>query len=119
VAWDPWSDNKGVVRANAGYFFSRTPALLFVSPFTSNGKAQHQLTFTPTSAGAPRFPAILPQPPTGVATPRTDANVFAGSFDNARTLQLSAGTERELLPNRAWESTTSMRRASSSSVCST
>jgi hypothetical protein len=99
VAWDPWNDNKGVVRANAGYFFSRTPGLLFVSPFTTNGRAQLQLTFTPTSAGAPLFPNILSQPPTGIATPRTDANVFASNFDNPRTLQLSAGAERELLPN--------------------
>jgi len=99
IAWDPWDDGKGVVRVNAGVFFSRTPALLLVSPFTNNGQAQLQLTFTPTSPGRPTFPNVLSAPPSGVATPRTDANVFDPDFQNARTLQLSAGVEREVLKN--------------------
>lgn len=97
IAWDPWNDNKGVVRMNAGLFYARTPALLLVSPFTNNGRAQLQLAFLPTSPGAPRFPNILSTPPTGVATPRTDANIFADTFDNPRTLQVSVGVEREVL----------------------
>jgi hypothetical protein len=97
VAWDPWDDGKAVVRVNAGVFFSRTPALLLVSPFTNNGQAQLQLSFTPASPGRPTFPDILAAPPSGVAAPRTDANVFAPGFQNPRTLQLSAGIEREVL----------------------
>jgi hypothetical protein len=97
VAWDPWDDSKGVVRANVGYFYSRTPALLLVSPFTNNGRAQLQLTFLPTSPGAPIFPNVLQAPPSGIATPRTDANVFDPDFQNPRTLQLSVGVEREVL----------------------
>ena len=27
-SWDPWKDNRGVVRFNTGLFYSRTPALL-------------------------------------------------------------------------------------------
>ncbi len=99
VAWDAWNDGKGVVRVNAGYFFSRTPALLLVSPFTSNGRAQLQLTFLPTSPGRPSFPNILSAAPAGIATPRTDANVFDPEYQNARTLQVSAGVEREVLRN--------------------
>ena len=55
-SWDPWKDNRGIVRFNTGLFFSRTPALLIVSPFTSNGAAQQQLTFTPTTAGRADLP---------------------------------------------------------------
>jgi hypothetical protein len=99
IAWDPWDDGRGVVRLNAGYFFSRTPALLLVSPFTNNGAAQLQLTFTPTSAGAPQFPNVLAAPPAGIAAPRSDANVFDPDFQNPRTLQVSVGAERELLKN--------------------
>jgi hypothetical protein len=97
-AWDPWKDNKGVVRFNAGVFYSRTPALLIVSPFTANGEAQLQLTFTPTSPGAPLFPNALPAPPTGVAAPRSSVNIFDEDFQNPRTLQTSVGVEREVLP---------------------
>ncbi len=99
VAWDPWKDGKGVVRVNGGLFFSRTPALLLVSPFTTNGQAQTQLTFTPTSPGAPVFPNVLSAPPAGIAGPRSDANVFDPDYQNGKTLQLSAGVEREVLKN--------------------
>jgi Carboxypeptidase regulatory-like domain len=96
LAWDPWKDNKGVIRFNGGLFYSRTPALLIVSPFTSNGQAQLQLTFTPTSAGAPVFPNILSAPPTGVAVPRSNVNIFDPDFQNPRTAQASVGIEREI-----------------------
>jgi hypothetical protein len=99
VAWDPWNDGKGVIRANAGYFFARTPSLLFVSPFTSNGQAQLQLTFTPTTHGAPIFPNILSEAPSGASGPRSDANVFAPDFGNPRILQVSTGLEREVVSN--------------------
>lgn len=99
IAWDPWDDGKGVLRLNGGYFFSRTPGLLLVSPFTNNGAAQLQLTFKPTDPGGPIFPAILSAPPTGISGPTTDANVFDPDFQNPRTLQVSLGAEREVLKN--------------------
>lgn len=98
IAWDPWKDNKGVVRFNAGLFYSRTPALLIVSPFTSNGQAQLQLTFTPTTPGAPVFPNNLPSAPTGASAVPPNANIFSSDFQNPRTFQTSIGVEREVLP---------------------
>lgn len=68
--------DKGVIRFNAGLFYSRTPALLIVSLFTSNGQAQLQLTFTATSPGAPTFPNNLAAAPTGVSIPRSNVNIF-------------------------------------------
>ena len=98
-SWDPWKDNRGIVRFNTGLFYSRTPALLIVSPFTSNGAAQLQLTFTPTTPGAPVFPNSLAAPPTGTATPRSSVNVFDPDFENPRTFQTSLGVEREVAAN--------------------
>jgi hypothetical protein len=95
-SWDPWKDNRGVLRFNTGLFFSRTPALLIVSPFTSNGVAQLQLTFLPTSPGAPVFPNNLAAPPAGVAVPRTNVNIFDPNFQNPQTFQTGVGIEREL-----------------------
>jgi hypothetical protein len=99
LSWDPWKDNKGVVRFNSGLFYSRTPALLIVSPFTANGVAQLQLQFAPTSPGAPRFPNNLSAPPTGIAVPRTNVNIFDPNFQNPQTFQGSVGVEREVLPD--------------------
>jgi hypothetical protein len=96
-AWDPWKDNRGVVRFNGGLFYSRTPALLIVSPFTSNGEAQLQLTFTPTSPGAPTFPNNLAAPPAGVAVPRSNVNIFDPDYQNPRTAQVTVGLEREVV----------------------
>ncbi len=97
IAWDPWKDNKGVVRFNTGVFYSRTPALLIVSPITSNGQAQLQLTFTPTTPGAPVFPNNLSAAPTGLSAVPPNANIFASDFKNPRTFQTSVGVEREVL----------------------
>ena len=81
-----------------GLFYSRTPALLIVSPFTANGVAQLQLTFTPTDAGAPtssRTP--WPHRRSGVGPPRSSVNIFDPDFQNPRTFQMSAGVEREIV----------------------
>jgi hypothetical protein len=96
-SWDPWKDYRGVIRFNAGFFFSRTPALLIVSPFTANGVSQLQLSFAPTDAGAPRFPNTLTEPPTGVSVPRSNVNIFDSDFQNPRTFQTSVGIEREIM----------------------
>jgi hypothetical protein len=98
ITWDPWNDNRGVIRANAGIFYSRTPALLLVSPFTNNGIAQLQLTFRPTDPGAPIFPNILSAPPAGAVGPRTDVNFFSDPFNNPQTFQGTLGIEREVFP---------------------
>lgn len=99
LTWDPWKDNKGVVRFNAGLFYSRTPALLLVSPFTNTGAAQLQITFRPGDPGAPTFPNILSAPPQLASAPRTDVNFFSDPFNNPRTFQGTIGVEREVLPN--------------------
>ena len=50
----------------------------------------------PTSVGAPIFPNNLAAPPTGVAVPRTNVNIFDPEFQNPRTFQTGVGIEREL-----------------------
>ena len=98
LSWDPWNDRKGVVRANAGLYYSRTTALPLVAPFVSNGIAQLQLFFLPFFPGAPSFPAVLATPPPAVFAPPTDVNVVDSHFQNPRTFQASLGIEREVLP---------------------
>ena len=98
-AWDPWKDNRGVIRFNTGLYYSRTPALLIVSPFTSNGQAQLQLTFTPATPGGPVFPNNLPAPPTGIAVAAPNVNLFDPEFENPRTWQTGVGIERQVWGN--------------------
>jgi hypothetical protein len=100
-AFDPWGDGRGIIRANAGLYYAITPALLMVSPITTNGLAAYALTFLPTSAGAPVYPKILSAPPAGVTIPRSDVNFFDPEFQNPRAFQSSIGIEREV-----WTGTT-------------
>jgi hypothetical protein len=70
-AWSPrlgisWAyDNKSVVRLSAGRFWSRTPLLLWVQPFTSNGIQATQYTiFAQTGTGG-----VVTGPPTDQLAP--------------------------------------------------
>jgi hypothetical protein len=63
VSWSP--DNKSVVRLSAGRFWSRTPLLLWVQPFTSNGiQATQYQVFAQTGAGG-----VVTGPPTDPLSP--------------------------------------------------
>jgi len=63
ISWSP--DNKSVVRLSAGRFWSRTPLLLWVQPFTSNGiQATQYNVFAQTGTGG-----VVTGPPTDPLSP--------------------------------------------------
>ncbi|HMA18090.1 MAG TPA: TonB-dependent receptor, partial [Thermoanaerobaculia bacterium] len=62
ISWSP--DNKSVVRLSAGRFWSRTPLLLWVQPFTSNGIQATQYTINAVQAGG-----VVTGPPTDPLSP--------------------------------------------------
>jgi hypothetical protein len=113
-----WSvDPKTAVRFSAGRYWSRTPALLWAQPFTSNGVRGAQLTIT-----CPQASGVCTGPPTSPIAPgwgaawvpegveRVDfAGVTGGSaapdvftvhpgFENPYTDRVTIGVEREVLP---------------------
>jgi hypothetical protein len=71
--------------------------LPLVAPISNNGIAQLQLFFLPFFPGAPVYPGVLPSPPPAAFAPPTDVNIVDPGFQNPRTLQVSAGVEREVL----------------------
>ncbi len=119
-AWSPRlgisfsPDNKSVVRLSAGRFWSRTPLLLWVQPFTSNGIQATQYQVNATASGG-----VVTGPPTDPLSPgwgdawspvgieRIDftavpnpvrPGVFAvdPNFRNPYTDRITLGFEREL-----------------------
>jgi hypothetical protein len=115
LSWAP--DEKTAVRFSVGRYWSRTPALLWAQPFTSNGIQAAQLTLTcpqangvctgpPTSALAPGWgPAWNP-----VGVERVNFGLVGGAsappdvftvdpdFENPYTDRVTVGAEREILP---------------------
>ncbi len=98
VAWDPWKDGRGVLRVNLGLFYGRTAGAALYTAFVENDYARVILFFPPGFPGAPVFPEILPERPPAAFAPPADVYVVDDGFRNPRTLQSSAGIEREVLP---------------------
>jgi hypothetical protein len=115
LSWSP--DDKTAVRFSLGRFWSRTPALLWAQPFTSNGLRGAQLSiFAQRDAagnviGAPTDP-LAPAwgngfNPSGVERVNfnqvsrvSTPNVFTvdPDFENPYTDRVTLGAEREILP---------------------
>jgi hypothetical protein len=115
ISWAP--DEKTAVRLSVGRYWSRTPALLWAQPFTSNGIQGAQLSiFAPTDSGgnvtgAPGDP-LAPGwgngfTPVGVervnfsqVTKLSTPTVYTvdPDFDNPYTDRITLGGEREILP---------------------
>jgi hypothetical protein len=80
-----------------GIFYSRTEGSPLFTAFFENGYARVILFFPPGFPGAPRFPEILPERPPAAFAPPPGVYVVDPRLRNPRTLQASAGIEREIL----------------------
>lgn len=98
AAWDVNADASEVIRASAGVYYARVPAIEVASSRTTNGSIGQRLTRSSAgslTSGAPAaYPSLLPAP-SGVPT-RPDVIVFDRNFQNPRTIGLSLGYERLL-----------------------
>ncbi|MGH9364240.1 MAG: TonB-dependent receptor [Thermoanaerobaculia bacterium] len=119
-SWAP--DSKTALRLSAGRYWSRTPALLWAQPFTSNGYQATQTTLLARTSGGivvgPPTDPLCATPgvcpgwgsafnPVGVApidfskvTAAARPGVFAvdPNFTNPHTDRVTLGFEREIVP---------------------
>ncbi len=119
LSWAP--DDKTAVRFSLGRYWSRTPALLWAQPFTSNGVRGAQVNIFAASGGAgPPSDPLAPgwgsgatatnggfnpvgverYPFGSVSRPSTPPNVFTvdPDFENPYTDRVTLGAEREIFP---------------------
>jgi outer membrane receptor protein involved in Fe transport len=92
IAWNP--DKKTVLRAGYGLFYGRTPSIMVGTAHSNNGINVQTITFT--GALVPRYPAILPEIPTGLALPKPTIFVFDKDYENPQVHQASAGVDYAL-----------------------
>jgi len=97
LAYQPFDNDKTVIRGGYGIFYARTPGLILSTAILQNGV--DVLTYQLTS-NLPVYPNILSAPPSGgLAPPSID--VFAPNFRTERVQQWNFQIEREVGANIA------------------
>lgn len=102
-AWQPWGDNKTVVRGGAGTFFQAFPTF---NGGTANVYVGFPLTVQNTYTSSPTQPLNLtnPFPSSNAVTQNTLAGAFR-NYSNSRVYQWSLGVQRQVTSTMLVEAT--------------
>jgi hypothetical protein len=118
LTWDLTGNAKTVLRLGGGLFYARTPLLLVNQAFNSNGNPNVGTTFDLVAPEIDAVQRVHPEfvfpfiPDTSQASNSSyftaagiaiqpDASFFAPDFRNPRSLQYTAGIERQVTENLA------------------
>ena len=97
ISWAPGESGKSVVRATAGIYHARLPALNLASTRSTNGSLGQTL-FRATGVGTPPpYTQLLP----GGAVDHPDVFVYDKDWQTPRTLATSLSYEHEVWPSTA------------------
>jgi len=101
LAWTPVGSRRTIVRGSAGIFYDRVPLRALANALMSAGNTtdvtalrQYSVSLSPTQAGAPIFPNILPAAIPLVTLP--NLTTMDRNLENASSTQLSTEFEQQL-----------------------
>ena len=100
-AWTPLDSRRTIVRGSAGIFYDRVPLRALANALMSAGNStdvtalrQYSVSLSPTQAGAPTFPNILPAAIPLVTLP--NLTTMNRDLQNAASTQVSSEFEQQI-----------------------
>ena len=101
VAWSPFDSRRTLIRGSAGLFFDRVPLRALANALLSAGNTtdlgnlrQIGVSLSPTQAGAPSFPNVLPDVVPSVTL--VNLTTMDRNLQNAYSRQASVEVEQQL-----------------------
>ena len=101
LAWTPADSRRTIVRGSAGIFYDRVPLRALANALMSAGNTtdvtalrQYSVSLSPTQAGAPIFPNILPAAIPLVTLP--NLTTMDRNLQNASSTQVSTEIEQQI-----------------------
>ncbi|MDO8835593.1 MAG: TonB-dependent receptor [Vicinamibacterales bacterium] len=92
LVWNVTNDQRTVVRANSGLMYDQPLNAIYEQALQNNGtNARASATFSPTTAGAPAFPAVLSA---GSGAQPNSAATVDPDFSTARSWQNNVQVEK-------------------------
>jgi outer membrane receptor protein involved in Fe transport len=96
LTYDLGARHDTVLRASYGIFYGLTSNSAVSNALLNNGINLVTYSFTPTTAGAPIYPATLAAPPAGAVGARPDIQYFATDLVRPRVHSIDIGVEQRL-----------------------
>lgn len=100
LAWSPFASHRMIIRGGAGLFYDRVPLRALANALMSAGNTtdvtalqQYVVSLSPTQAGAPVFPNILPSAVPRVTLP--NLTTMNRDLQNAVSQQVSVEIEQQ------------------------
>lgn len=98
LAWDPWGNQKNVVRVGYGIYYNPTTPATYEGWERQNGVTVKSVTIKPTQTGAPAFTLDPVETVSGGTVSKSSIYYVDNGFKDLRVQSWNVGIDHELAP---------------------